>query len=80
MIREEVVIRRLTWLALRSVLGTPYRVYNNCELVLIQEPRVHIRACVDGEWVRLVITYEPLEVVGWARRTGLLWRLLAQFL
>jgi len=78
MIREEVVIKRLTWLALRSVLGTPYRVYNNCELVLIKEPRVHIRACVDGEWVRLVITYEPLEVAAWARRTGLLWGLLNQ--
>jgi hypothetical protein len=63
-IREEVVIRRLTWLALRSVLGTPYRVHNNCELVLMREPRVR----------RLVIIYEPLEVVAWARRAGLLWR------
>ncbi len=78
MIREEVVIRRLMWLALRSRLGTPYRVHNNCELVLIQEPRVHIRACTEGEWVRLVITYEPLEVVTWARRTGVLWGLLNQ--
>jgi hypothetical protein len=47
---------------------------------IIKEPRVHIRACVDGEWVRLVITYEPLEVVAWARRTGLLWGLLNQSL
>jgi hypothetical protein len=78
MIREEVVIRRLTWLALRSRLGEPTTLDRDCEVFIIKEPRVHIRACVDGEWVRLVITYEPLEVVAWARRTGLLWRLLAQ--
>ena len=63
MIRETVVIRRTLWLALRKQLIGDYGDLSlECEVLLLNDPKMHIVACADGEFVKLTITYNPLDV------------------
>ncbi|WP_084019955.1 hypothetical protein [Vulcanisaeta thermophila] len=63
---EELKMRRVLWLAIRKHLVGDYGdLSSKCEAILIKDPRLYIIACVDdeyGEYVRLTIKYNPLDV------------------
>ncbi len=63
MIRETITIKRTLWLALKKHLMDNYGDLDfNCEVLLLEDPKIHIVACVDGDNVNLTITYNPLEI------------------
>ncbi|ADY01789.1 MAG: hypothetical protein ACP5GZ_05935 [Vulcanisaeta sp.] len=63
MIRETIVIRKTLWLALRKQLTGDYGNLDfDCEVLLINDPKIHIVACTDGDAVNVTITYNPLDI------------------
>ncbi len=58
-----MVIRKTLWLALRKQLIGDYGdLKHECEILLLNDPKIHIVACADGDFVHLTITYDPLDV------------------
>ncbi|BDR92283.1 hypothetical protein [Vulcanisaeta souniana] len=63
MIRETITIKRALWLALKKQLIGDYGNLDfNCEALLLEDPKIHIVACADGDNVNLTITFNPLEI------------------
>ena len=63
MIRETLVIRKTLWLALRKQLTGDYGNLDfECEVLLLNDPKIHIVACADGDVVNVTITYNPLDI------------------
>ncbi|GAB6947602.1 hypothetical protein JCM16161A_17320 [Vulcanisaeta sp. JCM 16161] len=63
MIRETIVIRKTLWLALRKQLTGEYGNLDfECEVLLLNDPKIHIVACADGDVVNVTMTYNPLDI------------------
>ncbi len=61
---------RILWLALRKQLIGDYGSQeSDCEVLLLNNPKIHIVACADGDTVRVTITYNPLDIVLNIRRS-----------
>ncbi|WP_054853778.1 hypothetical protein [Vulcanisaeta distributa] len=75
MIRETIVISKTLWMALKKQLigdynGNEYHSLNyNCEVILINNPKMHIVACANDDVVNVTITYNPLDVALDIRRS-----------
>ncbi|WP_054842768.1 hypothetical protein [Vulcanisaeta distributa] len=70
MIRETLVIRKTLWLALRRQLTGDYGNLDfECEVLLLNDPKMHIVACADGDVVNVTITYNPLDIALDIRKT-----------
>lgn len=63
---ETLRIRRELWLALRKQLLNDYGdLDNECEAILLTDPRLYIIACIDDEdpeYEELTIKYNPLDI------------------
>ncbi|ADN50131.1 hypothetical protein [Vulcanisaeta distributa] len=70
MIRETLVVRKTLWLALRKQLIGDYGNLDfECEILLLNDPKIHIVACADGDVVNVTITYNPLDIALDIRKT-----------
>ena len=57
------MIRKTLWLALRKQLTGDYGNLDfECEVLLLNDPKIHIVACADGDVVNVTITYNPLDI------------------
>ncbi len=65
-----MVIRKTLWLALRRQLTGDYGNLDfECEVLLLNDPKMHIVACADGDVVNVTITYNPLDIALDIRKT-----------
>ena len=70
MIRETITIGKTLWLALRKQLTGNYGSLDfDCEVLLLNDPKIHIVACADGDMVNVTITYNPLDIALDIRRS-----------
>ena len=64
------MIRKTLWLALRKQLTGDYGNPSlECEVLLLNDPKMHIVACAYGDVVHVTITYNPLDIALGVRKS-----------